>query len=81
MVAIIANSPIGGEFVWTIRGVSADHVLLGSDYPQYSLEQNASALDRLDLSDAERNMVRHQNARRLLRPGAPFPLIPAAGGV
>lgn len=65
MVAIIADSPIEEEFVWTIRGVGADHVLLGSDYPQYTLEQNTSALDRLGLSDAEKSMIRYQNAHRL----------------
>jgi predicted TIM-barrel fold metal-dependent hydrolase len=65
MVAIIADSPIEEEFVWTIRGVGADHVLLGSDYPQYTLEQNTSALDRLGLSDAEENMIRYQNAHKL----------------
>jgi uncharacterized protein len=71
MVAIIADSPIEEEFVWTLRGVGLDHVLLGSDYPQYSLEQNASALDRLGLSDADKDMIRHQNARRLLGLGVP----------
>lgn len=71
MVAVIADSPIEEEFVWTLRGVGVDHVLLGSDYPQYSLERNASALDRLGLSDAEKVMIRHQNARRLLGLGAP----------
>lgn len=65
-VVLIADSPIGEEFVWTIRNVGIDHVLLGSDYPQFSLEQNASALDRLNLSDAEKTMIRSTNARKLL---------------
>lgn len=64
-VALVADSPIEEEFVWTIRNVGVDHVLLGSDYPQYSLEQNASALDRLSLSDAEKAKIRSENARKL----------------
>jgi len=64
-VAIVADSPIEDEFVWTIRNVGIDHVLLGSDYPQFSLEQNATALDRLPLTDRERAKIRYENARAL----------------
>lgn len=70
-VTIVADSPIEGEFVWTIRNVGIDRVLLGSDYPQYSLEQNANALDRLSLSDAEKAKIRWENARKLFRLKAP----------
>jgi predicted TIM-barrel fold metal-dependent hydrolase len=65
-VALVADSPVEEEFVWTIRNVGVDHVLMGSDYPQYSLEQNMSALDRLGLSDAEKATIRTENARVLL---------------
>jgi predicted TIM-barrel fold metal-dependent hydrolase len=68
-VVLVADSPVEDEFVWTIRNVGIDHVLLGSDYPQYSLEQNASALDRLELSEAEKARIRSGNARDLF--GAP----------
>ena len=34
VAAIFADSPVEAEFVWTIRNVGVDHVLLGSDYPQ-----------------------------------------------
>lgn len=64
-VAIVADSPIEDEFVWTIRNVGADHVLLGSDYPQYSLKQNVEALARLGLTAAEQTAIRSGNARRL----------------
>lgn len=67
IVVIVADSPIEQEFLWTMRNVGIDHVLLGSDYPQYSLEQNVAALDRLGLSDSEKAMVRFGNARRLFR--------------
>lgn len=64
-VAMVADSPIAAEFVWTIRNVGVDHVLLGSDYPQFSLEQNVTALSHLPLTDSERAKIRYQNARAL----------------
>jgi uncharacterized protein len=64
-VVIVADSPIEDEFVWTIRNVGIDHVLFGSDYPQYSLEQNASALERLSLDEREKAKIRFANAQRL----------------
>lgn len=66
-VVLVADSPIEDEFVWTVRNVGIDHVLLGSDYPQYSLAQNVSALDRLGLDEAEKAKIRYENARTLLR--------------
>lgn len=62
IVAIVADSPIEDEFVWTIRNVGVEHVLLGSDYPQYSLEQNLVALDKLPLTEDEKAKIRYQNA-------------------
>ena len=69
VVAIFADSPVEDEFVWTMRNVGIDHILLGSDYPQYSLEQNVRALDRLGLSETEKAQVRLDNARKLFRLG------------
>lgn len=65
-VALVADSPIEDEFVWTMRNVGIDHLLLGSDFPQYSLEQNVNALDRLGLEEDEKAKIRHENARALL---------------
>jgi predicted TIM-barrel fold metal-dependent hydrolase len=65
IAVLVADSPIEDEFVWTIRNVGIDHVLLGSDYPQYSLEQNVSALDRLALGESEKAKIRYENARAL----------------
>ena len=78
IVVIVADSPIEDEFVWTMRNVGIDHILLGSDYPQYTLEQNVSALDRLCLDESEKAKIRLQNAQKLfaresstsLRPGS-----------
>lgn len=64
-VVLVADSPIADEFVWTIRNVGVEHVLLGSDYPQYSLAQNLAALDRLKLTAEEKAKIRYGNARRL----------------
>lgn len=65
IVAIVADSPVEEEFVWTMRNVGIDHVLLGSDYPQYSLEQNTDALERLELDDSEKAKIRYGNAQKL----------------
>jgi hypothetical protein len=65
MAALVADSPLEAEFVWTIRNVGVDHVLFGSDFPQYSLAQNLDALDRLGLTDSEKATIRHENARKL----------------
>jgi predicted TIM-barrel fold metal-dependent hydrolase len=64
-VAMVADSPIEDEFVWTIRNVGVDHVLLGSDYPQFSLAQNTRGLEALDLTAEEKAKIRSGNARRL----------------
>jgi uncharacterized protein len=64
-VVLVADSPIEDEFVWTVRNVGVDHVLLGSDFPQYSLAQNLDALDRLPLDADEKAKIRYANARAL----------------
>jgi hypothetical protein len=43
IVVRVADSAIEGEFIWTRRNVGIDHVLPGSDDPQYSREQNVNA--------------------------------------
>jgi predicted TIM-barrel fold metal-dependent hydrolase len=66
-VALVVDSPIEDEFVWTMRNVGVDHILMGSDYPQYSLEQNVRALERMDLDAGEKAKILSGNARALLR--------------
>lgn len=63
---LAADSPIEAEFVWTLRNIGIDQVLLGSDYPQFSLPQTLDALERLDLDESEKTKIRYTNARRLL---------------
>lgn len=62
---LLKDSPIRDEFVWTIRGVGVDHVLLGSDYPQFTLAENLAAFDKLDLTPEEKAKIRYENARAL----------------
>lgn len=64
-VVIAAGSPIQDEFVWTMRNVGIDHLLLGSDFPQISLPQTLAAFDRLDLTEEEKAKIRYGNAQRL----------------
>jgi predicted TIM-barrel fold metal-dependent hydrolase len=66
VLMIIVDSPIEEEFTWTIRNVGIDRVFLGSDYPQYSLKQATDALERLNLTEDEKNKIRYENANKLL---------------
>lgn len=65
IVLLAADSPIEEEFVWTLRNVGIDSVILGSDYPQISLAETLEAFERLDLTDEEKAKIRSGNARRL----------------
>lgn len=65
IVTVLADSPVEDEFVWTLRNVGIRNVLLGSDYPQYSLADNLEALERLDLTAEELELIKVGNARRL----------------
>lgn len=64
-VLLAADTPIEEEFVWTLRNVGIDQVLLGSDYPQISLAKTVDALEQLDLTPDEKAKIRSGNARRL----------------
>jgi len=70
-VTLVAHSPIQSEFVWTIRNVGVDHIMLGSDYPQFTLRQTVDALESLDLSRAEKDSILYETAHKLLTPKAP----------
>lgn len=65
-VILAADSPIEAEYVWTIRNVGVDHVLIASDFPQISLPKTLEAFAKLDLTDEERARIRSGNARKLL---------------
>lgn len=69
-VTLVAGSPIASEFVWTIRNIGVDHVMLGSDYPQYTLRQSVDALESLDLKRSEKDAILYGTAHKLLTPKA-----------
>ncbi len=64
-VVLVADSPIEAEFVWTLRNVGTDHVLMGSDYPQFTLGKNVAALERLGLTAEETSHILSGTARKL----------------
>jgi uncharacterized protein len=64
-VAIVAGSPVEDEFVWTMRNVGVEHLLFGSDFPQYPVAKNLAALDALKLTEDEKAAIRYGNARKL----------------
>lgn len=67
-VLLAPGSPIEKEFVWTLRNVGIQSILIGSDYPQISLKRTVEALEKLDLTPEEKTAILSGNARRLLGP-------------
>ena len=65
-VLLAPGSPIEKEFVWTLRNVGIDHILIGSDYPQISLARTVAALEELGLTKEEKAAILSGNALRLL---------------
>jgi uncharacterized protein len=63
-VLLAADSPIEEEFIWTLRNVGIDKVILGSDYPQISLKRTMDAFEKIDLNEEEKARIREGNARR-----------------
>lgn len=64
-VLMAGDTPLEEEFVWTLRNVGIDRVILGSDYPQISLAQTLEAFEKLDLTGEEKAKIRVGNAREL----------------
>lgn len=69
-VLLAPGSPIEKEFIWTLRNVGIESVMLGSDYPQITLKRTLEALEKLDLTSEEKAAIRSGNARRVLGPPA-----------
>ena len=70
-VTLVAHSPIESEFVWTIRNIGPDHIMLGSDYPQFTLRQTVDSFESLDLERGEKDKILYETAHKLLTPKAP----------
>src|SRR5260370_12819881 len=62
---LLKNAPMRDEFVWTIRGVGVDHVLLGSDFTQFTLAQTLAVFEELNLTAEEKKKIRYQNAQTM----------------
>lgn len=67
-IILMADSPLEEEFIWTLRNVGINKIILGSDFPQFTLREANDALEALDLEATEKNMIRYANARSLLFP-------------
>ena len=65
-VLLAADTPLEEEFIWTVRNVGIDHVMLGSDYPQISLAKMNDALEKVAFTAEERTKIRSGNAKRIL---------------
>ncbi|MGE3855569.1 MAG: amidohydrolase family protein [Dehalococcoidia bacterium] len=50
-----------------IRQCGAEHILFGTNYPLNSPQQYADVMRRLPLTDREKELVAHGNAKRLLK--------------
>jgi uncharacterized protein len=64
-LVLVADSPLEAEFVWTLRNVGTERVLIGSDYPQFPLGKTVDALKRLGLTPEETTNILSGNARKL----------------
>lgn len=64
-VVLVADSPVESEFVWTLRNVGTDRVLVGSDYPQFTLAAHVTAVKQLGLTAEEMSNILSGNARKL----------------
>jgi uncharacterized protein len=64
-VVVAADSPIQSEFVWTLRNVGIDRLLMGSDYPQFTLGKTVAAFKQLGLTEEENRKILSGNARAL----------------
>lgn len=67
-VSLMADSPLEEEFIWTMRNVGIDKILFGSDFPQFNLNKAVDALERLNLTEEEKQKIRYENAKQLLFP-------------
>ena len=65
-VTLMEDSPVEDEFIWTMRTIGIDKILLGSDFPQWSLEETLDAFKKLDLTEEEKRLIKYKNALKLM---------------
>ena len=56
------------QYIRLAKKHGADRLLLGSDYPWETVEDEMDALARMGLSSGEMEKILYQNARELLSP-------------
>ena len=61
----LKDSPMWPFLVWTLRTVGLDRVLVGSDFPDYSLVDTFRLARSLGLSESEMDLILTQNSERL----------------
>jgi predicted TIM-barrel fold metal-dependent hydrolase len=61
----LAKSPMWPFLRWTLESIGLDRVLLGSDFPDYSLAGTLSLVHSLGLDKQRMNLVLGDNAIRL----------------
>ena len=49
-----------------IRQYGTDHVLFGSDYPMWDAGTELEYIEKLDLTNEERELILHKNSERIL---------------
>ncbi len=65
-VTLLADSPLEEEFVWVLRSVGIEKILMGSDFPQWNVAETVAAVKRLGLNDREIQSILYENAIDLL---------------
>lgn len=73
--SIMAHELLPTELLTMIRTHGAEQILFGSDCPWENPRRTADVIDSLPLSEAEKHLIFHQNAERLLSltPGYELP--------
>ena len=61
-----SKSIMPGLHEWAAKEVGADHILYGTDTPLYFAPMQRARIDHADLSDADKRLILHDNAARLL---------------
>ena len=62
---------LAAKYPEMFRNIGADHIMLGSDYPQFTLRQSVDAIESLDLDRGEKDRILYETARKLLTPKLP----------
>ena len=61
-----ARSIMPGLVEWAVQEIGADRILFGSDTPLYSVAMQRARIDTAAITDAERQLILCENARKLL---------------